>query len=53
MATYRPHRVHLLPVNMDWLRGIDEGLEDLQDLLTGFLALEEDGRETVPRPGRE
>ncbi|MDX1568253.1 MAG: FoF1 ATP synthase subunit gamma [Longimicrobiales bacterium] len=23
-ATYRPHRVHLLPVNVDWLRGIEE-----------------------------
>lgn len=23
-ATYRPHRVHLLPVNMEWLRGLEE-----------------------------
>lgn len=23
-ATYRPHRVHLLPINMDWLRGLEE-----------------------------
>lgn len=23
-ATYRPHRVHLLPINVDWLQGLEE-----------------------------
>lgn len=23
-ATYRPHRVHLLPVNVEWLRGLEQ-----------------------------